>query len=58
MLGFVALQAYVAPIRFAETSASPHNSLEVELSYALGSKYWGKGYGYEACLPMIVEAIR
>ncbi|MEI4920795.1 GNAT family N-acetyltransferase, partial [Klebsiella pneumoniae] len=33
--------------------ASPYNSLEVELAFAFGRRYWGRGYAYEACQSMI-----
>ena len=29
------------------------NPVEVELTYAFGKAHWGKGYAYEACVPMI-----
>ena len=59
VIGFVALQAYVASgVRFAEAPTSPFNSIEVEVSYVLGRDYWGKGYAYEACQPMIGYAFQ
>jgi RimJ/RimL family protein N-acetyltransferase len=59
VIGFVALQAYVASwIRFAEAPTSPYNSIEVEVSYVLGRAYWGQGYAYEACQPLIDYAFR
>ena len=32
------------------------NALEVELSFAFGTAYWGQGYAYEASLAMIAYA--
>jgi ribosomal-protein-alanine N-acetyltransferase len=59
VIGFVAIQANVASgIRFAEAPTSPFNSIEVEVSYVLGRDYWGKGYAYEACQPLIEYSFR
>lgn len=32
---------------------SPFGTIEVELAFAFGQAYWGQGYAYEACLPLI-----
>src|SRR5687767_10946544 len=41
--GFVGLEAYVnSYCRFAENPNPPHNEVEVELSFALGQRFWGK----------------
>lgn len=37
---------------------SPFGTIEVELAFAFGKPYWGQGYAYEACLPMIDYAFR
>ena len=32
--------------------------VEVELAFAFGRDYWGQGYAYEACLPLINYAFK
>ncbi len=59
LLGLVALQPYVNSwIVFEDSSASPHHSLEVELSYAFGRTYQRQGYAAEACRALIDYAFR
>jgi [ribosomal protein S5]-alanine N-acetyltransferase len=49
LLGLVALQPYVPWwIVWEHDPAARHRRVEVELSYALGRRYWGNGYGTEA----------
>ena len=38
--------------------SSPYGTIEVELAFAFGKPYWGQGYAYEACLPMINYAFK
>jgi len=52
--GFVGLEAY--PNSFSRLPDDPqprHNEVEVELSFAFGKRYWGKGYASEASRAMI-----
>ena len=50
LIGLVALSMFVADfIRFEEDPTPKFNSLEMELGYAFGSSYWGRGYATEAC---------
>jgi len=39
--------------RWEEEPDPPYNPVEVELAFAFGKDYWGKGYAYEASLAMI-----
>ncbi len=39
--------------RWEEEPEPAFNTLEVELSFAFGTQYWGKGYAYEASMAMI-----
>lgn len=49
--GFVGLEAYINSW-LPETP--PHcNAIEVELSFAFGKRYWGRGYAFEASRAMI-----
>jgi [ribosomal protein S5]-alanine N-acetyltransferase len=49
LLGLVALQPYVPWwIVWEHDPAARHRRVEVELSYALGRRYWGNGYATEA----------
>ncbi len=34
------------------------NRVEVELAFAFGRDYWGQGYAYEACLPLVDYAFK
>ncbi|MBI1924333.1 GNAT family N-acetyltransferase [Candidatus Poribacteria bacterium] len=42
--------------RFKENPNPRYNDVEVELSFAFGKAYWGKGYATEACKPVIEYA--
>lgn len=44
--------------RFKEDPNPRYNDVEVELSFAFGRAYWGKGYAAEACKPVIEYAFR
>jgi RimJ/RimL family protein N-acetyltransferase len=53
-LGQVHLNWYVNTFnRWSDEADPPFNSLEVELAFAFGRRYWGKGYAYEACQVMV-----
>jgi ribosomal-protein-alanine N-acetyltransferase len=53
-LGQVHLNLYVNSFgRWPGEPDSPYNPLEVELAFAFGRRYWGKGYAYETCQAMI-----
>jgi RimJ/RimL family protein N-acetyltransferase len=52
-LGHVGLETYVNSWFRMPDVPPPCNGLEVELSFAFGKRYWGKGYAYEACQPML-----
>ncbi|MEZ4658814.1 MAG: GNAT family N-acetyltransferase [Caldilineaceae bacterium] len=41
-----------------EVQPTPYGIIEVELAFAFGKDYWGQGYAYEACLPMIEYAFK
>jgi ribosomal-protein-alanine N-acetyltransferase len=59
LLGLVALQYYVASwIVLEHERAAGFNSVEVELSYALGRAYWGEGYATEAGRELVDHAFR
>ncbi len=61
LVGLCGLQPYVAPWLMLESTPEDRRKfapLEVELTYAFGKAHWGKGYAYEACLPMIDYAFR
>ena len=36
----------------------PFNRTEVELAFVFGRDYWGQGYAYESCLPLIDYAFK
>lgn len=36
----------------------PFNRVEVELAFAFGQEFWGRGYAYEACQPLITYAFQ
>jgi RimJ/RimL family protein N-acetyltransferase len=44
--------------RWEEEPRPLYNTLEVELSFAFGTPYWGKGYAYEASRAMITYAFK
>lgn len=53
-LGQVHLDGYVNSFaRWKDEPDSPFNSLEVELAFAFGQRFWGLGYAMEACQAMI-----
>jgi ribosomal-protein-alanine N-acetyltransferase len=57
LLGQVHLNWYVNTFnRWSEESDPRFNSLEVELAFAVGRRYWGKGFAFEACQAMIQYA--
>ncbi len=56
-LGQVHFTSYVNS--FARWSAEPspdYNTVEVELAFAFGRRFWGQGYAYEACMVLIQYA--
>ncbi len=58
-LGLVRLEA--GPnfwYRFKDDPNPRYNTIEVELSFAFGKEYWGKGYATEACKPVIEYAFK
>ena len=42
--------------RWSDEPDPPFNLLEVELAFAFGRRYWGKGFAFEACQAMIQYA--
>lgn len=59
LIGLVGLQAYAGFwLRLEGEPEIPYNPLEVELTYAFGRGYWGRGYATEACRAMIGYAFR
>jgi ribosomal-protein-alanine N-acetyltransferase len=59
LIGLVSLPLFVASfIRFEDDPHPKHNTLEMELGYAFGSAYWGKGYATEACRAMVDYAFK
>jgi ribosomal-protein-alanine N-acetyltransferase len=54
VIGLCGLQAYVADwLRMESEADRLDHPLEVELTYALGREFWGKGYASEACRAVI-----
>lgn len=54
VIGQVHLEPHVLdPRSIPGNPTSPFGTIEVELAFAFGKAYWGQGYAYEACLPMI-----
>jgi RimJ/RimL family protein N-acetyltransferase len=54
VIGLCGLQAYVADwLRMESEPDRPDHPLEVELTYAFGRAWWGKGYATEACRAVI-----
>lgn len=54
LTGFVGLEAYPNRYsRFPDQPSPSYNEVEVELSFAFGKRYWGKGYASEASRAMI-----
>ncbi|MEZ4868614.1 MAG: GNAT family N-acetyltransferase [Caldilineaceae bacterium] len=59
VIGQVHLEPHVLdPRSIPDDTPSPYGTIEVELAFAFGKAYWGQGYAYEACLPMIEYAFR
>ena len=59
VIGQVHLEPHVLdPRSVVEDSTSPFGTIEVELAFAFGKAYWGKGLAHEACLPMIDYAFK
>jgi ribosomal-protein-alanine N-acetyltransferase len=53
-LGQVHLDCYVNTFnRWQEEPNPTYNTLEVELAFACGQRFWGKSYAFEACQAMI-----
>jgi RimJ/RimL family protein N-acetyltransferase len=52
-VGQVHLNAYVNTERWAGEPARPVNTVEVELAFAFGQRFWGRGYAQEACRAVI-----
>jgi RimJ/RimL family protein N-acetyltransferase len=58
-IGQVHLEPHVLdPRAIPDDTKMPFNTIEVELAFAFGEAYWGQGYAYEACQPMIDYAFR
>lgn len=50
VIGLVRLGPYVNSFsRWPENPDPPYNEVEVEMSFAFGQAYWGRGYALEAC---------
>jgi RimJ/RimL family protein N-acetyltransferase len=60
LLGLCGLQPYVGHwlLLEGEPEQQTYAPLEIELNYAFGKAYWGRGYAHEACLAMIDYAFR
>ena len=59
LLGMIDLLSYRAwYIVFQEAPDSPYHSLEVEMSYVLGHRYWSQGYAREAGKAVIEYAFK
>lgn len=58
-IGQIHLEPHVLdPLSIEPPVPSPFHTIEVELAFAFGKAYWGRGLAYEACLPMIDYAFR
>jgi len=53
LIGQVHLDPHAIQTANFDGDNSPFFWVEVELAFAFGKEFWGKGYAYEACLPMI-----
>jgi [ribosomal protein S5]-alanine N-acetyltransferase len=51
--GQVHLNPYVNADRWSGEPARPVNTVEVELAFAFGRRFWGNGYAQEACRAVI-----
>ena len=59
VIGQVHLEPHVLdPRSIPGNPISPFGTIEVELAFAFGKDYWGKGFAYEACLAMIDYAFK
>lgn len=59
VIGQVHLEPHVLdPRTIPGDVASPFGTIEVELAFAFGKAYWGKGLAHEACLAMIDYAFK
>lgn len=59
VIGQVHLEPHVLdPRSIPGADTSPFGTIEVELAFAFGKTYWGKGLAYEACLAMIDYAFQ
>lgn len=58
VIGQVHLEPHVLDPRSIPDKPSPFGTIEVELAFAFGKAYWGRGLAYEACLPMINYAFK
>jgi RimJ/RimL family protein N-acetyltransferase len=53
-LGQVHFTSYVNSFARWSAELSPdYNTVEVELAFAFGRRFWGQGYAYEACMVLI-----
>jgi [ribosomal protein S5]-alanine N-acetyltransferase len=58
-LGQVGLDAFAnCYYRYPEDPNPQYNAVEVELNFAFGRAFWGQGYAYEACQPVIRYALK
>jgi ribosomal-protein-alanine N-acetyltransferase len=56
-IGQIHLNSYVNSFaRWNDEPDPPFNSLEVELAFAFGRRFWGQGYAFEACRAVIGHA--
>jgi [ribosomal protein S5]-alanine N-acetyltransferase len=54
VIGQVHLEPHVLdPRSIPGDPPAAFGTIEVELAFAFGQAYWGQGFAYEACLPMI-----
>jgi RimJ/RimL family protein N-acetyltransferase len=53
VIGLVRLGPWARDSRFPDEVDDGFNPIDVELSFAFGQAYWGKGYAFEACLRVI-----
>ena len=58
LMGQVHLDPHAIPTADFDGDNSPFWWVEVELAFAFGRDYWGQGYAYEACLPLIDYAFK
>ncbi|MEM7336786.1 MAG: GNAT family N-acetyltransferase [Chloroflexota bacterium] len=59
VIGQIHLEPHVLdPRSIPEDPPSPFGTIEVELAFAFGKAYWGRGLAHEACLAMIDYAFK